>query len=44
MGCDKCGSLMPLITTIEDAETEPLRVFECTPCARGIIVAAEHRH
>lgn len=38
MGCDKCGTLMPLITTIEREEAQQLRVFECQPCARGIIV------
>lgn len=43
MGCDKCGTLMPLITTIEVAEAEPLQVFECSPCARGIIIEASHR-
>lgn len=40
MGCDKCGCRMPLITTVESAQAEPLRVFECAPCARGIIVEA----
>lgn len=38
MGCDKCGTKMPLITTIEVAQAGPLRVFECAPCARGIII------
>ncbi len=40
MGCDKCGRQMPLISTIEDTPAQPLRVFECSPCARGIIVEA----
>lgn len=38
MACDKCGTKMPLITTIEVAQAEPLQVYECASCARGIIV------
>lgn len=40
MGCDKCGTPMPLIAMFEGSEAQPLRVFECNACARGIIVEA----
>lgn len=40
MGCDKCGTPMPLISVIQDSQAQPLRVFECSSCARGIIVEA----
>lgn len=43
MGCDKCGRMMPLISTIEVDAAPPLQVFECAPCARGIIVETPSR-
>lgn len=38
MGCDKCGTPMPLVSIIEGKQPRPLKVFECSACARGIII------